>query len=129
MTIEHQSVAFGSGRIEFTVSRRERSTLEIAVEPDASVVVAAPLDATPEDIAAKVRKRAAWVQRQQRFFEQYLPRTPERRYVAGETHRYLGRQYRLKVVPRKEQEVQLIRGFLVVYSHRPGEPDTTRVAT
>ena len=76
MTVERRSVAFGSGRIEFTVSRRERSTLEIAVEPDASVVVAAPLDATPEDIAAKVRKRAAWVQRQQRFFEQYLPRTP-----------------------------------------------------
>ena len=111
MTIERQSIEFGSCKVEFTVSRRERSTLEIAVEPDASVVVAAPLDATPEDIAAKVRKRAAWVQRQQRFFEQYLPRTPERLYVAGETHRYLGRQYRLKVVPREGQKVQLIRGF------------------
>lgn len=126
MTTERQSIQFGSGTVEFTVSRRERSTLEIAVEPDASVVVAAPLDATPEDIAAKVRKRAAWVQRQQRFFEQYLPRTPERRYVAGETHRYLGRQYRLKVVPREEQKVQLIRGFLIVYSRRPNEPDSTR---
>ncbi len=126
MTIEHQSIEFGSTRIAFTVSRRKRSTLEIAVEPDASVVVAAPLDATPEDIAAKVRKRAAWVQRQQRFFEQYLPRTPERRYVAGETHRYLGRQYRLKVVFGQEQKVQRIPGFLVVYSRRPDASDTTK---
>ena len=126
MTIEHQSIEFGSTRIAFTVSRRKRSTLEIAVEPDASVVVAAPLDATPEDIAAKVRKRAAWVQRQQRFFEQYLPRTPERRYVAGETHRYLGRQYRLKVVSGQEQKVQRIRGFLVVYSRRPDASDITK---
>lgn len=126
MRTERQSIQFGSGTVEFTVSRRERSTLEIAVEPDASVVVAAPLNASLEDIAAKVKKRAAWVQRQQRFFEQYLPRTPERRYVAGETHRYLGRQYRLKVVPREEQEVQLIRGFLIIYSRCPDEPDITR---
>lgn len=126
MTIERQSIEYGSARVEYTVSRRKRSTLEIAVEPDASVVVAAPLDATPEDIAAKVRKRAAWVRRQQRFFEQYLPRTPERRYVAGETHRYLGRRYRLKIVFSEAQKVQLIRGFLVIYSRSPGEPDNDR---
>ena len=39
----------------------------------------------------KLRKRAAWVTRQQRYFSQFLPRTPERRFVAGETHLYLGR--------------------------------------
>ncbi|WP_254695112.1 M48 family metallopeptidase [Leisingera sp. NJS201] len=33
--------------------------------------------------------------RQQRYFAQFLPRTPEHRFVAGETHHYLGRQYRL----------------------------------
>jgi len=56
------------------------------VEPDASVVVAAPMDALIEAIAEKVRKRGAWVWRQQRFFGQFMPRTPERRYVVGETH-------------------------------------------
>ena len=43
MTAERHSVQYGEHRIEFAIVRRERTTLEIAVEPDASVVVAAPL--------------------------------------------------------------------------------------
>ena len=84
-------------------SAGRRKTLEIAVEPDASVVIAAPQDATLDAIEAKLRKRAAWVTRQQRYFAQFLPRTPERRFIAGETHLYLGRQYRLKVVPHVQE--------------------------
>lgn len=97
-TTERSHIEYGGHRIDFAVVRRRRRTLEIAVEPDATVVVAAPLDAPIEAIVEKVRKRAPWIQRQQSFFSQFMPRTPERRYLAGETHLYLGRQYRLKVV-------------------------------
>ena len=96
------------------------------MEPDATVAVTAPLGATVADIEAKVRKRAAWVRRQQRFFTQYLPRTPERKYVAGETHLYLGRQYRLKVVPHIQAMVTLARGFIVVQTHHPTKNEVTR---
>ena len=36
--------------------------------------------------------------KQWRYFEQFQPMLPDRRFVSGETHVYLGRQYRLKVV-------------------------------
>jgi len=117
---------YGEQQIRYEVVRRPRKTLEIAVEPDASVVIAAPEDATLDAIEAKLRKRAAWVTRQQGYFSQFLPRTPERRFVAGETHRYLGRQYRLKVVPHVQESVKLIRGFIVVQTHRPNRPEMTR---
>ena len=126
MTAEGHYVDYGEHRVHFSVVRRQRKTLEIAVEPDASVVVAAPMDTPIEAIAEKVRKRAAWVRRQQGYFEQYLPRTPERRYVAGETHRYLGRQYRLKVVQAPRSSVRLVRGFLIVDSREPKRPEVTR---
>lgn len=126
MTTERHSIQYGEHVIEFVVIRRDRKTLEIAVEPDATVVIAAPLDAAMADIEAKVRKRAAWVRRQQRFFIQYLPRTPERQYVAGETHLYLGRQYRLKVVPHIQAKVALVRGFIVVQTHHPAKTEVTR---
>ncbi|TVR77871.1 MAG: M48 family peptidase [Rhodospirillales bacterium] len=126
MTRELGSVRYGEHLIEFVVVRRERSTLEIAVEPDATVVVAAPTNAAPEAIAARVRKRGAWVRRQQRYFAQFIPRTPDRRYLSGETHLYLGRQYRLKVVHDVRHQVRLIRGFIVVRSRRPNRPDVTR---
>ena len=70
MNSERGNILFGQYRIEFCVQRRNRKTLEIAVEPDASVVVAAPLEATPAAINEKVRKRAAWIMRQQAFFNQ-----------------------------------------------------------
>ncbi len=126
MTAERHCVRYGKHTIEFAVVRRERTTLEIGVEPDATVVVAAPRNASREAIAKKVRKRAAWVRRQQRFFSQYLPRTPKRRFVAGETHLYLGRQYRLKVVPHAEAAVKLTRGFIVVQSREPDRTEITR---
>ena len=123
---EQHTVVYGRHRIDFAVVRRRRKTLEIAVEPDASVVVAAPLDAPIEAIAEKVRKRAAWVRRQQRFFSQFMPRTPERRYLAGETHLYLGRQYRLKVVRSGRPGVEMTRGFITVRTREPDRPGVTR---
>ena len=45
MKVERHSIQYGENRIAFAIVRRERTTLEIAVEPDASVVVAAPQNA------------------------------------------------------------------------------------
>ena len=116
---EYYHVVYGGHRIDFMVVRRRRKTLEIVVEPDASVVVAAPADASIEAIAEKVRKRAAWVRRQQRYFSQFMPRTLERRYLAGETHLYLGRQYRLKVARNGRPRVEMPRGFITAYTRAP----------
>ncbi len=105
---------YGSQPIEFTLERRDRATLEISVLPDGNVQVVAPLDATDKAITDRVRKRARWVRAQQAHFAQFLPRTPLRRWVPGETHRYLGRQYRLRVISdsmRHPPGVKLIGGF------------------
>lgn len=111
---EMRRIEYGTHLIEFQVERRDRRTLEIAVEPDASVVVAAPLDASVEKIDKLVRKRSAWIMRQQRYFQAFLPRTPERRYIPGETHLYLGRRHRLKVERGGSGSVKLVRGFFIV---------------
>lgn len=93
------------------------------MNPDASVVITAPIDASIKATEQKLRKRAAWVTRHQRYFTQFLPRTPERSFIAGETHLYLGRQYRLKVVLNVQESVKLIRGYIVVQTHRPTRTD------
>lgn len=126
MTPEANCFRYGEQTISYSIVRRARKTLEIAVEPDASVVVAAPLGASLEAIEDKLRKRAAWIIRQQRYFKQFFPRTPERRFIAGETHLYLGRHYRLKVIQHIQESVKLKHGFIVVRTHRPTQIDVTR---
>jgi hypothetical protein len=112
--------------IHFTVTRRKRRTMQISVLPDTSVEVVAPLTTSESDILKRMRKRAGWVCRQMRYFQQYLPRTPERQFVAGETHLYLGRRYRLKVVRSLLPAVKLKHGFIEVHTHLPSPRGAAR---
>jgi predicted metal-dependent hydrolase len=127
MNMETIRLPYGDGQIDFRLERRDRKTLAISVGPDAEVEVVAPVDAPLEKVLEKVRKRGPWIKRQQRFFTQFQPRTPERQYVAGETHLYLGRQYKLKVVPHIQQQVKLYRGRLIVQSTKPKNQELTRM--
>lgn len=119
MMRERDRIEYGSHVIDYSVTRRVRKTLEIAVEPDLTVSVAAPMNAGSEAIRAKVRKRAAWILVQKRFFEQFSPRSPEKRYLSGETHLYLGRQYRLTVVKSELPSTKLFHGRIIVQTRQP----------
>ncbi len=97
----------------------DRKTLAIHVHPDGNVSVDAPLSADIEKVYGKVKKRASWILKQQRQFANYPAPLPERRYVSGETHRYLGRQYRLKIIEGLGEVVKLTRGRLQVETRCP----------
>jgi predicted metal-dependent hydrolase len=110
-----QTIQYGRRRIEYELNYSARKTLAIDVNPDLSVVVTAPKKTDDEAVEQKMLKRAAWIIQQQRFFENYLPPIPPRRYVSGESHRYLGRQYRLRVHEGQEEVVKMARGQINVY--------------
>lgn len=117
------SFVYGKKRFDYALTRRGRKTLSISVLPDMTIEVVAPHDATSEAIDEKVRRRAGWIIRQLRYFAEFQPRTPARKYVSGESHLYLGRRYRLKVVQSAQQQVKLKRGFIEVHTHRPSRTD------
>jgi predicted metal-dependent hydrolase len=119
-------VSWAAAEIEFQLIRSHRRTLSITVRPDLSVRITAPLSASVDSILQKVQRRARWILKQQRIFRDYLPTTPPRRFVAGETHRYLGRQYRLKIDEGHPETVRLRGQFLRVTI--AGKHDTVRVA-
>lgn len=111
----HQ-IQFGSQDIDFELQLMKRNTLSISVHPDLSVIVRAPENTKLEDIEKKVYHRAKWILNQQRRFEIYLPDVPPRKYVSGESHRFLGRQYRLKVIKSNTEQIKLSRQFLEVHT-------------
>ena len=56
-----------------------------------------------------------------------MPPPPQpRKWVAGETHRYLGRQYRLRIVIGPKPSVRLIGPFFVVTAVAPNDPESIR---
>jgi predicted metal-dependent hydrolase len=114
------TIRYGRETIHYTVLFVKRRTMEIAVHPDARVIVKAPIGTKPEEIKVRVQKRARWISRQRTFFKKFDPHTPSRRYLSGETHLYLGRQYRLKVLSGNQREIKLKGGYLIV--SYPGKP-------
>lgn len=108
------SIQFGSKRINFQVEYSDRKTLGITVTPDLYVLVKAPNDSPIDKIKEKLLKRAAWIIKQQSFFLSFHPKTPPRKYVGGETHLYLGRQYLLKIESGKKDSVKLKGKFIEV---------------
>jgi len=113
-------IKYGSQTISYELQLMQRKTLSISVHPDLSVIIKAPEKTKLEDIEKKIYHRAKWILNQQHRFEIYLPDVPPRKYVSGESHRFLGRQYRLKIIKSDTEKIKLSRQFLEVYS-----PDTT----
>ena len=111
---QYGTLRYGSRTIEFEPVAEARPQLKIEVYPDRRVVVHAPLGATAEVVATRVRARARWILRQLDFFGQFRPLPIPRRYVSGESHYYLGRQYRLKVVRGDTPSVKLVGRYLHV---------------
>lgn len=109
------SIQFGSQTIQYTIQYSDRKTLGITITPETKVLVKAPANASRSKIKEKVTKRASWIIRQQSYFLTFHPKTPPRKYVSGESHLYLGRQYRLKVTISKKEEVRYKGRYIEVY--------------
>ena len=118
MKCNRKSIVYGKERIFFDIIHLKRKTMEIAVHPNKSVVVKAPLTSNVEEIVNRVAKRAGWIKRKMLYFEQFNPRTPPRRYVGGESHLYLGRKYRLKIKESELSQVFLKNGYFYIYTRQ-----------
>jgi predicted metal-dependent hydrolase len=125
---EPRSIDIGGHPLAFDLRRSNRRTLSISVEPDQRVVVTAPAAASEEKVAAVVRRRAQWIRRQQRAFDDLPPPANARQWIAGETHRYLGRQYRLRIDKGAGPAVRLSGSYFLVTAACLDEPDGIRIA-
>ncbi len=111
-----QQISFGSKNLVYQLKFTERKTLGIQVHPSGQIMVTAPMASDTKTINAKVRQKAPWILKQINTFNKYQPGTTPRRYLNGESHLYLGRQYRLKVIKDTEQSIKAYRGQIWVYS-------------
>lgn len=109
-----ETIQFGTKRIDFQLEYSNRKSLGITVNPEMEVLVKAPLETPVAIVKEKVRKKAPWIIKQQGFFLTFQPKSPKRRFVNGETHLYMGRQYRLRISKGVSESVKLKSGFLEI---------------
>ncbi len=111
-----RNLIYGAKKIPFTLTYQNRKSLGIKVHPDTSVHVSAPEGTAEKEVMIKVKTKAPWIVKQIDRFNSFRPSTPPRRFINGETHLYLGRQYRLKIMPDTINIVKAYRGQIFMHS-------------
>src|SRR5207244_1977232 len=125
MQTEH-TIQYGREAIAFTLAFDGRQRLSITVHPDKRVEVTAPEGVPLAEVLGRVRRRAAWITRQLEAFDRLHPLPTPRLYVGGETHLYLGRQYRLRFQPAAGRECVKLQGKHL-HVHTADRDDAARV--
>jgi Predicted metal-dependent hydrolase len=96
MSIKPRQITVGGVRVQ--VLRKGIKNLHLGVyPPHGRVRVAAPLRVDDNAVRLAVIGKLGWIKRQQAKFEAQ-PRQSAREMVSGESHYFLGRRYRLRVV-------------------------------
>lgn len=125
---ERMSEQLQVGELLVEVVRKDIRNVHLAVlPPDGRVRVATPLRIDNDAVRRLVIGRLGWIHAQQvKFAEQ--PRQTRRAYVAGETHYFQGRSYRLEVqeVMSGPNGVVLRGNAFMTLRVRPGSDEATR---
>lgn len=122
------TLRYGARTAEYDVHESARLTakLRIHVEPGGALTVEAPVGTPETKIRAGVQKRARWIMDHIDRFENYRRYVLPRDYSNGETHFYLGRRYKLKIIAdaRAKRSTRLVAGRLEVTAPKG---DTTNI--
>jgi predicted metal-dependent hydrolase len=125
--VEERALLLGTERIPYLLRRSNRRTLEIMVACGGVLEVRAPDGPPVERIEERLRARSVWIRRKLAASPP-AECDPPRRFVSGESHRYLGRQYRLKVVQGGRSCVRVHGGRLHIEVLDPGDAGLVRRA-
>jgi len=97
------------------IIKKDVKHINLKVKPNGEVILTAPSDSNKRDIEYVLKKRADWIDKKIAFFDAHRD-NHEKEYVSGENFKYLGRNYRLKVIESTDIEgVKLQRGYLQVF--------------
>ena len=104
-------------RINVEVIRKDIKNLHLGVyPPNGRVRVAVPLAVSDEAVRLAVVDKLSWIKRQQaKFIAQ--ARQSQRAMVSGESHYFLGRRYRLRVIEHKGAGKVLLRNKTILELH------------
>ena len=96
------------------IIKKDIKNITLKVKPTCVEVLTVPLRTDDKHIEHILKKRNDWINKKIDFF-QLNNKIENKEYVSGESFKYLGKNYRLKVIESKEEEVKLLRGYIQIF--------------
>jgi predicted metal-dependent hydrolase len=120
------SLAYGDDVIDYTIVYSGRSTIQIEVCPDCTVLARASSDMDLLFIEESMRKKAGWILKQLNYFRQFGPKRGGSSYVNGEEHLYLGDWYPSKITQGDKNRVELTEDTISIICRNEPNPKTVK---
>ena len=97
------------------IRRPRRKTSDISVKPDGSVRILVPSTLSYEKVVELVNRKSRWIKTKIAHFQEINGNQKQKEYISGESFTYLGRNYRLKIIPGDpNEEVKLMNGLRII---------------
>ena len=110
------TVNYGEKEINFELERKNVKNINLNIRPDMSIAVSANEDVPLDIIEDFVKEKGPWICKNINYFKEFQPdEKSKREYISGESLKYLGRQYRLRVRKSEAETVKYFRGFIYLY--------------
>lgn len=120
--MEKHQIHFGNQFIDFYIERKSVKNVNLNIKPDMTIHISANEKVPLDFIYEFVRSKGQWIIKNVKQFEQVLPlKQNEREYVNGESFKYLGKQYRLRVEQSANEAVKYFRGFIYLQVQNPSD--------
>jgi hypothetical protein len=125
-------IQYGNKEIHFEVKHGKRKkTVAIHIDRTAKVKVLAPQGLEGGKIREIVQKKARWILDKQEQMERKKHDNPVKEFVSGESFPYLGKNYRLKVIPSSEDtetKCNLINGRFLIELNGKSDSNSERAS-
>src|ERR1041384_4895606 len=117
MSIERSQITVNGLPVQ--IVRKAIKNLHLGVyPPQGRVRVAAPLLGSDDAVRLAVVGKLGWIKRQQARFDEQ-PRESRHEMVSGESHYFLGRRYRLRILSSPNQVASIVLKKSVMEFHVP----------
>lgn len=113
--MEKASIKYGKNEIEFFIKRKSVRNINLTVSPNMKVIVSANESVSLDYLKSFIKRKSKWIFDNLNYFEKYREIKIKKEYVSGETFKYLGRQYRLKVIESNLNMITFTQGKIILY--------------
>lgn len=111
--MDYYEVQYDQDKIRFKIERKNVKNVNLNVKVNGDIIITAKAEVPLQYIMGFVQRKASWIVKQLKYFKEHAAEpTAKKELVSGETIKYLGKQYRLKVEESQMEYVKYFRGYI-----------------
>lgn len=113
---DKQVIYYGKDKIEFFIVRKSVKNINLKVLSNLEIRVTANKHVSTDVIRDFVADKAKWIEKSIKYFRSNSAYETNKEFISGESIKYLGKQYRLKIIKSDKSEVECKDSFIYLYT-------------